>query len=115
MTDHRLLIDGTEVPVEQLTFDTPKTVHELLQPPGRPNARRILGVSGFGMSFAGRADDLRPILDGERHDVLIRSAAGPELPVKGVRLEKHDEDGGTWYGHGRLTSDYTLEWRQTNG
>lgn len=100
----RIFIDGAEVPVDNYEFSTPSHLHWPLMPAGRA-AQGYSGVTGFGISFCGPANNLRPYLDGELHDVTIRpDGADAEMTAR-IRLRKHAEENGTWYGHGCVTNE----------
>ena len=109
----QIFVDGAEIAVDKYKFEQPRHVHRPIQPPGRPD-NAWLGAPGFGISFCGPADVLRPYLDGEFHDVLIRAgASGVELAAR-IRLSKHDEENGTWYGRGCVTGEnyQVIEWKE---
>ena len=114
-TECTLLIDGTEVPHAKLTFNTPRHVHDLIEVPGDTGSRRVLGRSGFGISFCGLAEEVGPYLDGGPHDIVLRpDGAEAELPVHGVRLTKYADCDGLAYGYG-VTADenhQVIEWKE---
>lgn len=100
-TECTLLIDGTEVPYTNLTFSLPRHAHALIAVPGDTGDRRVLGRSGFGISFCGAAEEIGPYLDGEPHDIVIRAVeANAELPAFGIRLTKYADHEGLAYGYG---------------
>jgi hypothetical protein len=110
----RIFIDGAEVPVDKYRFSTPRHLHWPLVPEGRAR-QGFASVSSFEISFCAPADVLRPYLDGEFHDVIVRpDGAGRTGLAARIRLRKHDEENGTWYGHGCVTDEnhQVITWKE---